>query len=98
MIPPLGSLDKAFYDLIERKIKEGDQDAINWVYGPSSLSVGEVLDNKFSAGHKTPAPGYEWRDGKLVPVKRRQSVSAKIRQRKSKKVTPTRRVKGSQAP
>lgn len=98
MIAPLGSLDKAFYDLIERKIKEGEQDAINWVYGPSSMSVDEVLDNKFAAGHKTPAPGYEWRDGKLVPIKKRQSVSAKIRQRKSKAQKPTRRIKGSQAP
>lgn len=60
-------------------------------------SLNLALARAFEAATK-PLDGYEWKDGKLVPIKKRQSVSAKIRQRKSKKVTPTRRVKGSQAP
>ena len=56
-----------------------------------------ALAKAFDAATK-PLDGYEWKDNKLVPIKKRQSVSAKIRERKSKKQTPTRRIKGSQAP
>lgn len=63
--------------------------------GSLNLALARAFE---AAGQRTPAAGYEWKNGKLEPIKKRQSVSAKIRQRKSKKVTPTRRVKGSQAP
>ena len=43
-------------------------------------------------------PGFTEKDGKLVEKPKRTSVSTKIRQRKSKAVKPTRRIKGSQAP
>ena len=42
-------------------------------------------------GHRTSLPGWRYKDGKLVKSTAKQSVSTKIRQRKSKKITVKRR-------
>jgi len=36
-------------------------------------------------GQKTPIQGFKFVDGRLVPLKKKQSVSAHIRQQKSKR-------------
>lgn len=37
------------------------------------------------SGHKTPIQGFKFVDGRLVPTKKKQSVSEHIRQKKSKR-------------
>ena len=44
-----------------------------------------------TTGHKITLPKSKLKDGKVVPSMRGQSVSAKIRQRKSKRVKVVRR-------
>jgi hypothetical protein len=36
-------------------------------------------------GQKTPIQGFTFKDGRLVPIKKKKSVSAHIRQQKSKR-------------
>ena len=38
-----------------------------------------------TTGRKTPIQGFTFKDGRLVPLKKKQSVSDRIRQQKSKR-------------
>jgi len=49
------------------------------------------------SGHKTPIQGFKFVDGRLVPTKRKQSVSEHIRQKKSKKTSYVSRAKAFNA-
>ena len=65
-----------------------------------SLDMALAKAFEAAAGKKPiPVTGVELDEhGKIVPKPSRTSASTKIRQRKSKKQRPTRRIKGSQAP
>lgn len=45
-----------------------------------------------------PLPGFDVKDGKIINKPPRMSVSQRIRQSKSKRVKPTKRIKGNQRP
>ena len=45
-----------------------------------------------------PLPGFDVKDGKIINKPPRMSVSQRIRQSKSKRVKPTKRIKGNQSP
>ena len=45
-----------------------------------------------------PLPGFVVKDGKIINKPPRMSVSQRIRQSKSKRVKPTKRIKGNQTP